>query len=210
MTTGLPQNQIEHRHGCILSLSHAFNRKLTICRKSNTLSEQSIAEWDELKRVVDILIECLSDQQPLLVSAAIKGVSLIGSQIKLPLATSPVFETAESSSVEKMDCEEPPKSYSKSFLAESILRLLKSANSRPKIREESAYCLGYLAIGDAEHFTQKNLNEFKNLTKLVRQNKISTKKRTLKIFFLILFPLDKRCELKYSNSSGNRIDCVRL
>lgn len=168
----LSQRQIEHRHGSLLALSHALHRKITALRKDGTLDENVTSNWPELKQVVILLIDHLTDQQPLLVSAAINGISLIGSVIKLPLPERGADESGGSSSStynadEQMDVDGETNEYTKSFVAQKILFLLKSAHSRPKIREEAAHCLGHLAIGDGAYFTQGNLNAFTKMIKLV-------------------------------------------
>lgn len=170
--SSLSQRQIEHRHGSLLALSHAIHRKIVFWQKSGTLNETDTSTWSELKRVVIVLIEHLTDQQPLLVSAAINGISLIGSVVKLPLPERSGDSSSSSTAStydadEKMDVDGDLNEYSKSFVAQKVLHLLKSAHSRPKIREEAALCLGHLAIGDGAFFTQGNLNAFTKMIKLV-------------------------------------------
>lgn len=179
MLVTLPQKQIEHRHGSILTFSHAIHRKIKLLQRNGTLTDAFINNWSQLKKALDILIEYLNDSQPLLASAAIKGISLIGSATCLPLPAKPISDVAAvestSSSVpttydpdEKMEIDgEKPECYTKSYVAKTVLRLLRSAHSRPKIREEAAICLGYLAIGDGHYFAQGNLNAFIKLIKLV-------------------------------------------
>lgn len=169
----LSQRQIEHRHGSLLALSHALHRKIDSMRKSGQLDETITSNWPELKQVLVILIDHLTDQQPLLVSAAINGISLIGSVIKLPLPDRNTEASSSSSSSstydadEQMDVDGESNEYSKAFVAQKILFLLKSAHSRPKIREEAAHCIGHLAIGDGAFFTKGNLNAFTKMIKLV-------------------------------------------
>lgn len=168
----MSQRQIEHRHGSLLALSHALHRKIIHLRKTGKLTETLTSEWIEPKTVLYMLIEHLNDQQPLLVSAAISGISLIGSVIKLPLPErqndGSSNETVENYEFkEKMDVDGESKDFTKAHVAQTILRLLKSAHSRQKIREEAALCLGHLAIGDGAFFTHANLNEFIKLIKLV-------------------------------------------
>lgn len=172
MLNSLTHRQIEHRHGSLLALSHAFHRKIGHLRKASTFDENAMFEWAELKQVVNLLIEHLNDQQPLLVSAAINGISFIGSVVKLPLAARPASrETSSTKSYdvdEKMDVDDDQTEYTKEYVGHKLLFLLKSAHSRPKIREEAAQSLGHLAIGDGAYFAQGNLNAFSNLIKLVR------------------------------------------
>lgn len=171
MLNSLTHRQIEHRHGSLLALSHAFHRKIGHLRKTGAFDENAIFEWTELKQVVNLLIEHLNDQQPLLVSAAINGISLIGSVVRLPLADRPANRESSSTQSydvdEKMEVDGDQNDYTKEYVGQKLLFLLKSAHSRAKIREEAAHSLGHLAIGDGAYFAQGNLNAFANLIKLV-------------------------------------------
>lgn len=159
MLQSLSQQQIEHRHGSLLALSHAMRRKILSWRKAGTLDVSQTSEWAELKQVVKWLVEHLSHQQQLLVSASINGLALIGSVICLPLP--------DSIDDEPMDVSLVPSEFSKQYVGQKLLFLIRSAHSRQKIREEAAHCLGHVAVGDPAMFTQWNLNEFIKMLKLV-------------------------------------------
>lgn len=167
----LSNRQIEHRHGTLLALSHALHRKISHLRQAGNLDNANIHEWVEFKLVVQLLIERLGDQQPLLVSAALKGLSLIGSVASLPLSSGRSYDEASGSTYnnpdEKMDVDEEPKEITKSIVAQKVLYLLRSAHSRPKTKEEAAHVLGSLAIGDGAFFTKGNLDAFIKMIKLV-------------------------------------------
>lgn len=105
------------------------------------------------------LVKLLGEQQPLLVSAGIKGLSLIGSAAPLVLGAAPGASDMD------VDGAETP---TKQRVSDTVFRLLKSAHTKAKTREEAAICLGYLAIGDGEFFVQSNLKQFIGLVKLVR------------------------------------------
>lgn len=163
------KNQIEHRHGCMLAFSHAIHRRIKFDKSINT------STWTEFKKAVVILIDHLNDQQPLLSIAAIKGISLISSVAVLPLPNTPTTAMDTScDSEEKMcvDSDEAP-THTKSMLRDNILRLLRSAHSRPKIREEAAICLGCLAIGDGAYFTQGNLDAFIQMLKQTKDTALN-------------------------------------
>lgn len=180
-----------------MALSHAMHRKISSCRKSNTLNDKITSEWTELKQVIILLVDHLTDQQPLLVSAAINGISLIGSVIKLPLPDRTESDAGSSSTTasydvddEQMDVDGEMNVYSKAFVAQKILFILKSAHSRPKVREEAALCLGHLAIGDGAYFTNGHLNAFTKMIKLVR---------VIRYFYFDLF--DCHSEKKFKSNS---------
>lgn len=164
MMDTLLQKQIEHRHGCILTISHAIHRRIKYDKSIDT------ANWYELKRALVVVIDHLNDQQPLLSAAAIKGISLIGSVTILPLPNSSNGTALTYDPDEKMDVDGDSETrvHTKSMVAKTVLRLLRSAHSRAKIREEAAICLGYLAIGDGAYFTEGNLNAFIKMLKLTK------------------------------------------
>lgn len=184
----LSQQQIEHRHGSLLTLSHAIRRKVMSSQKAGLLNDLMTSDWVELRKVVIWLVEHLSNQQTLLVSAAINGLSLIGSVISLPLPERPndSIKNASNDSDDAMDVSTEPTEYSKLYVGQKLLYLIRSAHSRQKIREEAAHCLGYLAVGDPETFTQRNLDEFVKMLKLVRKISFFVSNFTKNIIHLVV------------------------
>lgn len=156
--------RIEHSHGGILTFSHAIHRKIKYMRKTNTYNELMLNNWNELKKATIVLIENLNNQQSLLSSASIEGLSLVGSVIPLPLP-----EATEESSSDKMEIDNESGAYSKTSVEKCILQILKSAHSRPKNRELAAICLGCLAIGDGKYFAEKNINAYVSMLKLTKE-----------------------------------------
>lgn len=144
-------------------MAHAFHRKIRSLQKQGQLTDDQLNNWPELKNTVDILITNLSDTQTLLVSAAVKGITLLGSIIALPLPAHDTTYNVE----EKMDVDGDPQLFTKSYVARILLKIVKSTSAKAKIREEAAACLGFLAIGDGKYFTKGNLNAFISLLKLV-------------------------------------------
>lgn len=63
---------------------------------------------------------------------------------------------------------------SKASLASTIFRLLKSAHTKAKLREDAANCLGYLAVGDGKYFAASNLKMFIEIVKLVSRSVLLT------------------------------------
>lgn len=104
-----------------------------------------------------------------MVSAAIKGISLIGSVSHLPIPNgSSSAEILDYDANEKMDIDgETTIKYTKKYVVQKVFRLMKNANSRAKIREDAALCLGYLAIGDSSTFVAGNLKGFLSIIALV-------------------------------------------
>lgn len=147
----LTNKSLENRHGSILAAANAIHRKLTLTPELHT--------WQTFKTLVNLLISLLNDQQSLLQSASIKSLSLIGSTSKLPL----VADTDQA--METNSGEQPA---SKQALFKSLLTLLQSGHTKPKIREDVAHCLGYLAVGDPAFFARRLLEAFLTLLKLTK------------------------------------------
>lgn len=53
----LSQRTLEHRHGSILTLSHAFQRRVKNLKSENNFDDQYIENWEELKKLVILLGE---------------------------------------------------------------------------------------------------------------------------------------------------------
>lgn len=62
---------------------------------------------------------------------------------------------------------------SKSSLVSTIFRLLKSAHTKAKLREDAAICLGYCAVGDGKYFAASNLKLFLEIVKLVKLSELN-------------------------------------
>lgn len=162
----LNNRSLEYRHGSLLAISNGFNRRIKRFSDQNYNSKH-------LKDTVLVLCSYLGDQQSLLVSAACKGLSIIGSVTALPLPDgkeSSLTQVATTDDPTKMQVDNEDEQVSKLYVMNAILKLLKSAHSRPKTREEAAVCLGLLAIGDGQFFTERNLNEYLKLLRLVSPN----------------------------------------
>lgn len=133
------------------------------------------------------VVKLLGDQQSLLVSAAIKGLSLIGSVAPLGLPNG-----SSTTKDEKMDvdgefflfkkyndlfnsifADASPAPSTKTSVSDTVFRLLKSAHTKAKTREEAAICLGYLAIGDGAFFVESNLKQFRTLLKLSKDTALN-------------------------------------
>lgn len=166
------------------------------------MSDEQLNNWSELKNTIDILITNLGDNQPLLVSAAVKGLTLLGSIITLPLQAHDTTYNVE----EKMDVDGDPQLFTKSYVARMLLKILKSTSAKAKIREEAAACLGFLAIGDGKYFTKGNLNAFMSLIKLVSrsfEHRIRYKSTKSPSFTV------KRCRSAHCVGSRNRAHGAR-
>ncbi|XP_058066629.1 proteasome-associated protein ECM29 homolog [Anopheles bellator] len=145
----LGTKSLETRHGSLLAAANAVYRKLILRRSAQSQTE---GQWDTLRGLVELLVQLLTDQQSLLQSAAIRSLCLIGSHAVLPLPD------------ERSDEKQP----SKAYLFDTLIALLQSGHTKAKIREDSAHCLGYLAIGDRDYFARKVLERWLGLLKLTK------------------------------------------
>lgn len=157
------QKSLEYQHGSVSALSNAFYYRIIsfLEAKDSEALKQLIASR-EFTDSIAYLIKLLTDQKSLLAMAAIKGLSLIGCCIKLPLEEIQDQEHSQ----EKMEVDEHVGT--KNYVFKTIFQLLKSSQTKQKIREDAAHCLGHLSIGDREFFAKKvmtNFLEFKRATK---------------------------------------------
>lgn len=65
----LSQLTLEHRHGSILTLSHAFQRRIKHLKSDKDFNEEKIQNWEELKKFVILLGESHSDAESCRMSA---------------------------------------------------------------------------------------------------------------------------------------------
>ncbi|XP_058466922.1 proteasome-associated protein ECM29 homolog [Malaya genurostris] len=150
----LSNKSLENRHGSILAAANAIHRKLILTPE--------LQSWSIFKDLVSLLISLLNDQQSLLQSASIRGLSLIGSTSKLPLSSESTREDTD-----KMDTDQNDAN-TKAGLFKALITLLQSGHTKAKIREDVAHCLGYLAIGDQEFFAKRLLDSFLGMLKLTK------------------------------------------
>lgn len=142
------QKSLEYQHGSIVALSNAlFYRILYFRQSGDDIAFAQLLTSKELSDSIAYLINLLTDSKSLLVLAAIKGLSLIGCSIELPL------EEVSEQDDESMDVD--VNKSSKNYIFKILLQLLKSSQTKQKIREDSAHCLGHLSIGDAKFFARR-------------------------------------------------------
>ncbi|EDV56365.1 proteasome-associated protein ECM29 homolog [Drosophila erecta] len=161
----LTQKTLEHKHGWLLVVGHTFNRKIAMLKQENKTKD--IATWPQFVNAVKIISKSLCESQWLLVSAAVKCISMIGKAVEIPNVPVEIqVPSNDEDDDEEMTEYTSIDSSTKLVIFGVVFQLLRSSSVRQKIREESARCLGYLAIGDGEHFTKRNLDKFLTLTKI--------------------------------------------
>ncbi|XP_055390335.1 proteasome-associated protein ECM29 homolog [Condylostylus longicornis] len=151
------QKSLEHKHGWLLVIGHAFSNKIE--SMGNLKQDKNFRQWNVFTNSVKLLAQMLCEQQ-LLVSAAIKGFSLIGKSTEIPQIEVEIKQIIQPEDEEEMETEENYKTSTKLLIFEAVFHFLKSSSVRAHIREEAAHCLGNLAIGDGAYFTAKNLEKF--------------------------------------------------
>lgn len=150
----MSQRTLEHQHGSLLAVSNAIFYRIIFYKQNKADTELStLLNSSNLSNVVNTYVKLLSEQKTLLLSAAIASLSLLGCHIKLPFAEF----SKESDGGLSMEVDD---NFSKNYVLTTIVQLLKSTQTKQKIREESATCLGYLSIGDHEFFSKRYDIEF--------------------------------------------------
>lgn len=157
------QKSLEYQHGSVLAMSNAFYHRIISFRKTgDDLALAQLLGSNELSDAVVYLVKLLTDPKSLLTLAAIKGLSLIGCCIPLPLEEVNEKEVAQ----DKMDVDVAQDT--KNYVYKTIFQLLKSSQTKQKIREDSAHCLGHLSIGDRMFFARKAINGFLDLKRATK------------------------------------------
>ncbi|KAG5667004.1 hypothetical protein PVAND_015007 [Polypedilum vanderplanki] len=152
---------LEHQHGSLIAIANAIFYRI-IFYKQNKLDAEKMEflKSSEFIGMVNQFVKLLSEQKSLLLSAAIEGISLFSVHFKLPFE-----DLNKEKSDEQMEVDDE---FSKEYVLSTIVQLLKSTQTRQKIREESALCLGYLAIGDHEFFAKRTLTHFLDLKRITK------------------------------------------
>ncbi|XP_036334369.1 proteasome-associated protein ECM29 homolog [Rhagoletis pomonella] len=161
----LPQKSLENKHGWMLVLGHAFSRKLAL--KSKTAAGKQLNEWEVFVNTVKIIVKMMHESQWLLVAAAVKCISMIGKMAIIPnVEVEILIPVSSDKNDDDDDIEyETAKASTKLLIYHDIYTLLRNVSVRARVREDAARCLGYLAIGDGEFFTQRNLDKFLSIVK---------------------------------------------
>lgn len=147
----MSQKSLEYQHGSVVALSNAlFYRILFFKQNGDDVAFAQLLASDELNEITAYLITLLTDPKSLLTLAAIKGLSMIGCSIELSLEE---IKDVEVDATTKMDVDESKSS--KNYVFKTILQLLKSSQTKQKVREDSAHCLGHLSIGDPKFFAKR-------------------------------------------------------
>ncbi|XP_052840253.1 LOW QUALITY PROTEIN: proteasome-associated protein ECM29 homolog [Drosophila gunungcola] len=163
--SSLTQKTLEHKHGWLLVVGHTFNRKIAMLKQEK--KSKDFAAWPQFVNAVKIISKTLCESQWLLVSAAVKCISMIGKAVQIPNVTVEIqVPTNDGDDDDEMTEYTSIDSSTKLVIFGVVFQLLRSSSARQKIREEAARCLGYLAIGDGEHFTKRNLDKFLTLAKV--------------------------------------------
>nr|XP_014085277.2 proteasome-associated protein ECM29 homolog [Bactrocera oleae] len=155
----LPQKSLENKHGWMLVLGHAFSRKIALLKGT---SAKQLHEWDVFVNTVKVIVKMMHESQWLLVAAAVKCISMIGKMAVIPnVEVEILVPVAGDKNDDDDNIEyETAKASTKLLIYHDIYTLLRNVSVRARVREDAARCLGYLAIGDGEFFTQRNLDKF--------------------------------------------------
>lgn len=152
------QKPLEFQHGCFLALASGIFYRIVKFKKSHqdTTELKKFLSSNEMKSSILLFVKLLSDQKTLLIDAGLKGISMIGCATELPLEVSP-----EKNEADGMDIDDHVNT--KNHVFNVVFQLLKSSQTKQKIREDSAHCLGHLSIGDRDFFAQRVIGAFLEL-----------------------------------------------
>ncbi|XP_037942539.1 proteasome-associated protein ECM29 homolog [Teleopsis dalmanni] len=159
----IKQKSLEHKHGWLLVIGHAFSRKLENLKANN--SSINIAEWKQFVEAIKLISKMLCETQWLLVSAALNCISMIGKIVIIPNVAVEITIPKENDEDEVVEFQTAT-AETKTIIFTVVFSILRSTSTRAKIREVAAKCMGHLAIGDGSHFTQRNLEKFLSLVKV--------------------------------------------
>lgn len=95
--TKIPQLTLEHKHGSVIAIANAFHWKIKIFIEKKMDVIERVNKWKEFDATLKLIIGLLSTTIGLMISAGVRGISLIGLVVKLPLSEN------DDSTVEKMD-----------------------------------------------------------------------------------------------------------
>lgn len=145
------------KHGSFLALGSGIFYRIVKFKKSQSSVELSkFLKSNEVKNSVLIFVKLLSDQKSLLIDAGLKGISMLGCATELPLEVTP-----EKSETDSMDVDD--QTNTKNHVFNVVFQLLKSSQTKQKIREDSAHCLGHLSIGDRDFYARRVIGAFYEL-----------------------------------------------
>ncbi|XP_059609063.1 proteasome-associated protein ECM29 homolog [Phlebotomus argentipes] len=137
---------LEGQHGSLLAAAYGIHKRIDF------LKQPDILQWETLKTAVMVLMKSLLDSHPMIISAAVRGLSFIGGVTELPLPGEAEEEVEGS----------------KQKLLNTLMGILKSNSVKQKLREEVCSCLASLSRGDSAFYARRILQEFLHLNKLTK------------------------------------------
>ncbi|XP_011494527.1 PREDICTED: proteasome-associated protein ECM29 homolog [Ceratosolen solmsi marchali] len=118
---------LENQQGAILALSYSMERKLNLQRNED---KNTLVNWNTYIDTVMAICEFLNVNNPMLLTAAINGIGVIGKTFALPLPS------------------DTEKTYSKKSVVEKLFSIFMNSKSNLKMKEKIALTLGYVCIGE--------------------------------------------------------------
>nr|CAD7576131.1 unnamed protein product [Timema californicum] len=123
---------LETRHGHLLSLSHALERKIMLMKKFGTTDK--LATWPLYKDATNAIVSQLSHQNAMMVAAACTGIGELARCAALPLVEGSISPTDGGTELGKLD----------------LVRKLQEHTNKltTKAKEGAALTLGLLCLGE--------------------------------------------------------------
>uniref|UniRef100_A0ABD2WFD9 TOG domain-containing protein n=1 Tax=Trichogramma kaykai TaxID=54128 RepID=A0ABD2WFD9_9HYME len=130
---------LENQHGAILALSYSLERKLILRRNED---KNALITWNIYIDVMKSVCDFLNVNNPMLLSAAINGIGIIGKSYSLPLPA------------------EAEKGHSKKSIMDKLFSIFSNGKSSAKVKEKVVLALGYLCVGEEFPHTKAIVEKF--------------------------------------------------
>nr|CAD7446900.1 unnamed protein product [Timema bartmani] len=132
ITVTVKSRSLETRHGHLLSLSHALERKIMSMKKFGTTDK--LATWPLYKDATNAIVSQLSHQNTMMVAAACTGIGELARCAALPLVEGSISPTDGGTELGKLD----------------LVRKLQEHTNKltTKAKEGAALTLGLLCLGE--------------------------------------------------------------
>lgn len=118
---------LEIQHGALLALSYMIEQKLLSLKQTNV---EGISNLKVYSVAVETMCSFLTDNNPLLMSAASQGIGIMGKTFALPLPNN------------------SDKGFNKMYIVEKLFSIFENPKLNNKIKETAIIALGFLCIGE--------------------------------------------------------------
>lgn len=158
---------LEHMHGSYLGAAYAVQQRIRWRRQEGKYDDEVMRAWTALQELVLCFMAALKDSHVMILGSAIKGLSFICQETKLPIPDENPKEMDE----EGAAAAKKPATItmtSKEDLLNGMLKLIAGNSTKQKLREDACDCLASLTFKDSEYFTKPILQRFLKMNRLTK------------------------------------------